>query len=133
MLLASGKRAFCAVFVLLACAHEDATKARSGQSAPAPELAREVASLLEQQHYRHPQAEALLAHVRADTPPDAAVAAVLDALADRATRRLSADEVQKLLSDATGRADSSGVGLSELLSVDIAEATGLATVVTAIP
>lgn len=98
-------------------------------SRPAPShtsLGFEVAAILAKQHFTHPDAERLLAR------PPGDIDSVLAALADPETRDLSPGEMALFIKDTTGSEDTTGLGLTELLSFDIGP-SGAPVVVTPIP
>jgi carboxyl-terminal processing protease len=103
----------------------DSCAARQATPSPAP-LAQEVAEILAKQHLSHPDAKALLAHSLGD------VDSVLGALADPETRRLSPAEFALFVKDTSGTTDTTGLGLTELLSIDIG-VSGIPVVVTPVP
>jgi carboxyl-terminal processing protease len=116
------------LLLLLACA---CASSRRSRPRPVPPLVEEVAGLLEKHHYAHPPRKQLL-DAWQTLPEDAPVSALLARTVDRATRLLSADEAKALFADVLGQ-DGTGLGLPELLSVDLDERTGQLTVVTPLP
>jgi len=101
----------------------------ASNSNPAPSrtsLAPEVAAIVAKQHFSHPDIGKLLAR------PPGDVDAVLAALDDPETRRLSREELALFNKDTTGAEDTTGLGLTELLSLDIGS-SGAPVVVTPIP
>lgn len=113
------------VFAVLVLTEACATRRATPTQSPAP-LGREVAELLAKEHWFHPNAESLLAR----SPGD--VDSVLAALGDPETRRLSPAEMALFVKDTSGTEDTSGLGLTELLSVDIG-AQGIPVIVTPVP
>ena len=116
------------VLLLLACACAASRRARTR---PVPPPVEEVMGLLEANHHAHPP-RAQLREAWQALSGEATVPALLAATVDRATRLLSAAEAAALFSDVLSR-DGTGLGLPELLAVDLDERTGKLTVVTPLP
>jgi carboxyl-terminal processing protease len=100
--------------------------AGSKRSPSRTSLGSEVATILAKQHFSHPDVEHLLAR------PPGDVDAVLATLNDPETRRLSREELALFIKDTTGAEDTTGLGLTELLSLDIGS-SGAPVVVTPVP